>query len=479
MSEKNTRKILENLGELVQENQCESQESEHVFSRRYEDRKAKLLNSVGPETVKYHRYRFSRPAVAAVSLCAAVALAGSVYAAVKLLNTSVDYDADNSQITIANDLNSDTYIPPIEITPKYLPEGYEKWDDGKYSYGGEYGADGISMTDASLTKTEQFQDVSGCEEIPLEQSKLYLISREGYSYPYIALLSFEESGHTVMLYFSQDVSREELLKVCENIEIKEVPEQDPDHTYQAFAYESEMLEVEEVETLDVSVPKESIVSMQEPFRQLGNIGNPEQANIQVTVTNVNVKDKADKSLITENTVYDYEEVTENLGEDGSLPEYTLTADYWNPEEKKIESTTLGTYPVKYVEVEAVMENLGETDEPDVNAQPQYCSLVQDSDGGFKALMFEEDKLDSKEKEWRGCSRYPLNTDHFPFYFDSSAFPGDSHFFNTALKAGEKKTVRYGFAVPEHWLDNLYLAYGSCGEGDDVGTVYVKLDTENN
>lgn len=403
----------------------------------------------------------------------AAALAGSVYAAVKLLDTRVDYDSDKSQVSITNQLSDNSYIPPIEITPRYLPQGYEQWDDGKYSYKGEYGADGISIVDASLTKTEALQDVSGCEEIPLTQAKLYLISREGYDYPYIALLSFEESGHTVMIYFSETVSREELMKVCENIEIREVPEQDPDHTYQAFAYTPEEQEVIAEESV---VSKEHIINMQEPFRQIGDLANPEQTDIQVTVTSVSVGDKADMSLITENTVNDYQEVMDTLSADGSLPDYTLTGEYWDDETKKLNSTTLGTYPVKYVEVEAVMENLGDEDQEDVNAQPQFCSLLEKEDGSFLVMMFEENKLDLKEREWRSCSLYPLNIDHFPFYFDSSAYPGDSHFYNTALKAGEKKTVRYGFAVPEHWLDNLYLAYNLCEQGDEIGTKYVKLET---
>lgn len=461
--------ILENLGEFIQDEQCEYQGTEHVFSERYQNKKERLLNSV----TNKRRLPMGRPVFAAASVALAVVLSGSVYAAVKLLNTTVDFDKDNYQASVSNDMKQDVYIPPIEISAKYLPEGYEEWDEGKYSYQGEYGANGLSIFDASGTKTETFQDVSDYEQQDFSNAKAYILRRDGYDYSRIVFLSFEESGHVVIIYASQDIEDEELWKVCENISITEVPEKDPDRTFKAYSYDP-AAEGEALEMADLHVAEDKILGMQDTFKEIfAYTETGDTAQIQARVTEASVKDKVDLSLINEDTVYEYEKIKSFLGEDGSLPENTVVAECWDEENGRLAQKEVGVYPVKYLEVTMELENTGEEDAADVNVQPQFCNVLMGEDGTYTKVTGEDQKLPAAVENIRGCASYELSVDHLPFYFDSSAFKNSSHFFNTSLKAGEKKTVRVGFAVPEQWLDDLYLVYH---QGSEENEVFVKLDT---
>lgn len=456
---------MANLGEFVQEEQCEYRETEHVFSDRYERRKKKLLNSL--ESPAEKRRKMSRPAAACACLALAAALSGSVYAAVKLLHTEVVYDKENGKATVTKELSDDVYIPPIRITPEYLPDGYEEWEEGKYSYEGEYAATGLSVLDASGTRIENIGDTSNYEKKELDGKTAYIFTREGNSYSHIVLLAYEDTGHTVMMYASEEISMEDLIKICENMKITEAPEEDPDHTFQAYAYEPE----EEMAASEVkNIQENQIAAMGEPFRE--NYTGDSEADIQVTITDMKVSDYVEMDKLNENTTVDYEKITSFLGEDGSLPDYNLTASYWDKEAKAVVDREIGTYPVKYVEVTALMENLSDTDAGDVNVQPQLLCLNETPDGkGYEAKRWEETMADVNE-DYRGSSSYGLESFQFPFYFDSSAYPGDAHFYNTALKAGETRTVHLGFAVPEPQLENLYLAYDADYEGQEK---YVKLE----
>lgn len=465
MSEKKIKQTLENLGEYIQEEQTEYQDTQHEFSANYRRKKEILLDSVEPKK----RFHMSRPAAAVAAILVVAACSVSVYAAVKLLQTKVDFNEEEHHVSVTNEVTDNTYIPPIKITAEYLPEGYEECEVGKYSYQGELGRSGISIIGASATKTDKYEDVSNCEVKELSNAKAYIMNRKGYEYSHIVLLSFEEEGHTVVIYAIDEIPEEELLKVCENITITEVPEEDPDRTFQAYSYDPEA--EEEVLEPDMTVTEDQIVGIQEPFKEeCAYTEDYEEKDVQVTVMGVTVSDRVDVTLLNENTVSAFLDQS-IIGEDGTFPDYKVIAEYWDNEAGELKNKEIGTYPVKYVEVTAELENLSDSDLPDVNVQPQFCNLIEGPDGTYERQYLENDKVTSFGEEFRGCNSYELSTDHFPFYFDSSTFPGDPHFYNTSLSAGEKKTVRMGFAVPEHWMDNLYLGYHMGYEG----SIFVKLD----
>lgn len=456
---------MANLGEFVQEEQCEYREAEHIFSDRYERRKKRLLNSLESPVEK--RWRMSRPAAACACLALAAALSGSVYAAVKLLHTEVAYDKDSGKATVTRELTDDAYIPPIRITPEYLPDGYEEWEEGKYSYEGEYAGTGLSILDVSGTKIEYIRDAGSYETKELDGKTAYIFTREGYEYSHIVFLAYEDTGHTVMIYASQDISMEELIKVCENMAITEVPEEDPDHTFKAYTYDP--LEEEGIDHEAAAVQESSVIHMGESFREI--FTGDSDADIRVTITDMKISDKVDMSKLNENTTSDYEETLEFLGEDGVLPDYTFTASYWDSAEEGLVNKEIGIYPVKYVEVTAVLENLSGTDADDVNVQPQFLNLSKLDDGsGYEVKKWEESMVDMNE-DYRGCSSYKLACDNVAFYFDASAYPGEPHFYNTSLAAGETKTVHMGFAVPEPALKNLCLGY----DRDSDQPKYVRLE----
>ena len=134
----------------------------------------------------------------------------------------IDFDVTENegtdQVKVRVEKDGDGQILPIKITANYLPEGYQEWEEGKYSQGGVFGGSGISITDggwcADWNKTVEYilNDVSDVETLQVGDAQGVLIHREGYDYPYRMDLYYGDSGHVIIVDASQDISREELLK---------------------------------------------------------------------------------------------------------------------------------------------------------------------------------------------------------------------------------------------------------------------------
>lgn len=372
--------LLEKIGQLEEERQYDTCTENHVFTDEYEIKKQRLLNTMEKNQKKEYKVRSFTNVAAALALV--VGLSVTTYAAVKGIQAVISEDKEKNTVTYEVNHEPDDYIPPIEITAGYLPEGYQQWEECKYSPNGEYGTNGISILDAGYLQNYSIGDVSQYEEQQIGDAKAVIIERKGYAYPWDIFLFYEEEGHVIEVMGCDSLSKKEMMKVCEGLTYREAPELDPDRTYQAFSYD-QLRENEEMETVEAeTIPEENIKGLNESILI---------DDINYTVTDIKISDTVNTQMLNNENTDDYDQVMKCIQEDGT---YRLS-----------------------------------------------------------------DQIEGYEKDdnFRGFNSYDIGYE-LPYYFDSSAYVGSTHFFYMSLGAGETKEVHVLYAIPEDMLEQAYVQF---------------------
>ncbi len=398
-------------------------------------------------------------AAAAIVTATILTTSMGVYAAVNLFTVQVtEENGDQVRIQVENSMEGKAY--PIEITAGYLPAGYEESEDGKYSLGGERGRNGLTITDEGWCpnwgQAMEYivSDVSNAETLQFQDAQGVLITHEGYEYPYNMNLYYEESGHIVSVYAAQEVSREELMKVCENLEITEK---------EGSAEETPVFKIPESEEAErIYIGADHIKNVGDIFPSAFNDG------VNLKVTDITIKDTVNTELLNENTTADYGQLQEYL--DGNVfKPYDRYVEEWN--DQKMEQIPLNTVPVKNVEVTMEVTNTTSEAMADVNLQPSAKRYAQQEDGTYT----EDGSIPGYEMQdsFRGSGIYLPAIDGFPYYFDSSAFSQSTHFYNMELQPEETKTVHLWFAVPEDEIGNSYLSFNLNAEQEYLALIKIE------
>lgn len=423
-------------------------EEKHVFSDKYKKNKENMLKSLKKKRCS----RGVAAAAAAVVTTMVLAATVGVYAAVSYFNIKVT-EEDNDQVRIQVEHTSKESEPhPIKITPKYLPDEYAEYQpqSGKYSPGGEWGVDGITIADCGWCATwEEAQDilmvdVSQVERFQFKESQGILTMHKGYAYPYDMMLYHNESGHAIGIFAAENVSKEDLLKVCDNLEVTILKDSDEEVTIlQKPTGEQEIIEMEPQTISDEWVK---------------NIGDSFEIHLsekpgKIKVTDIQIKDTVDTEKLNENTTYDYATVLECL--DGNKPKpFRREVEEWTNEE--LISRPINVVNLKNVEVTLEVGNPSDEEMPEMPIQPFISRYNQQSDG----TLLQDSSISGYEMQenFRGLKRHPLLGDIAPYYFDSSAFTQSTHFYYTALQPQETKTIHIWCLVPEDEINNSYLEF---------------------
>lgn len=434
--------LLEKIGQLEEERQYDICTENHVFTDEYEIKKQRLLNTMEKNQKKEYKIHSFTSVAAALALV--VGLSVTTYAAVKGIQAVISEDKEKNTVTYEVNHEPDDYIPPIEITAGYLPEGYQQWEECKYSPNGEYGANGISILDAGYLQNYSIGDVSQYEEQQIGDAKAVIIERKGYTYPWDIFLFYEEEGHVIEVMGCDSLSKKELMKVCEGLTYREAPELDPDRTYQAFSYD-QLRENEEMETVEAeTIPGGNIKGLNESILI---------DDINYTVTDIKISDTVNTQLLNNENTDDYDQVMKCIQKDGTFAPLTRTVTEWNGEE--LQTRDLGTVPMKNVEVTVQVENQSEEDNDDVAMTPIWYTLQKQENGSYH--LSEQIEGYEKDDNFRGFNCYSVGYE-LPYYFDSSAYVGSTHFFYMSLGAGETKEVHVLYAIPEDMLEQAYVQF---------------------
>lgn len=145
---------MKKLGQEIEDEQFGQEEQTHDFSEDYQNRKQSLLSLI--ETKKENKVIFHNGGMkkflqAAAAVILVVGISFTAYAMTKN-RKAIRVEIKEGIQTILIKVERKKECTDVIAVPGYLPEGYEIWDEekekyslGKYSFGGVWGANGITI----------------------------------------------------------------------------------------------------------------------------------------------------------------------------------------------------------------------------------------------------------------------------------------------------------------------------------------------
>ena len=163
--EKKLDQIMEKLGQEIEEEQFWKEEQIHDFSKDYQNKKQRLFSLAETnreKKVMFHNCVIRRILQAAAAVIIVVGISFTVYAMTKN-GEAIQVEIEEGAQTIFVEVERKKECADVIAVPEYLPEGYEVWDEekekyslGKYSFGGVWGANGITILVDEWMEKEQF-----------------------------------------------------------------------------------------------------------------------------------------------------------------------------------------------------------------------------------------------------------------------------------------------------------------------------------
>lgn len=233
MKQEKLDQIMKKLGQEIEDEQFGQEEQTHDFSEDYQNRKQSLLSLI--ETKKENKVIFHNGGMkkflqAAAAVILVVGISFTAYAMTKN-RKAIRVEIKEGIQTILIKVERKKECTDVIAVPGYLPEGYEIWDEekekyslGKYSFGGVWGANGITI---------QVNDWMEKEKIPYENCEIWKDGRvknllidggEEAEYRWNLMQFYEEEGYVVEMFAASFIPKEEVLEIGKQIKIYEKDE---------------------------------------------------------------------------------------------------------------------------------------------------------------------------------------------------------------------------------------------------------------
>lgn len=359
----------------------------------------------------------------------------------------------------------------VTVTPGYIPEGYQEFEEGKYDKDGQH-KNGISICGINaawlsrqpdILQTEKLKDL---EKTTLNHMEAHVLTldwdteREAHGFNKRIYLFNQEEGYVVIVYGGDDISQNELKKVADNLDIQ------VDQTHaQAYASQEEMKkeqaaqeewEASQAEARARGASAEQVKLPGEAFCWDG------QEKVQTTVESVKLVD----SLAGYDQAYiaDFEGLSYWAKEDGSLKSYErLTFD--SDTQKEVSREEVGQ---KLLEVKVKAENPTDEVIEYWAGAGQLCRMEQQEDGVY---MYPDTWTEALDLE-HGL----FQIERYPVYFDQAQHTGGDRdaFFYRDLQPGETLEFTLLYLVDEDMTDSMYLNYNVSGDVSEDFFVDVRV-----
>ena len=233
MKQEKLDQIMKKLGQEIEDEQFGQEEQTHDFSKDYQNRKHSLLSleeTKKEKKVIFHNGGMKKFLQAAAAVILVVGISFTAYAMTKN-RKAIRVEIKEGIQTILIKVERKKECTDVIAVPGYLPEGYEIWDEekekyslGKYSFGGVWGANGITI---------QVNDWMEKEKIPYENCEIWKDGRvknllidggEEAEYRWNLMQFYEEEGYVVEMFAASFIPKEEVLEIGKQIKIYEKDE---------------------------------------------------------------------------------------------------------------------------------------------------------------------------------------------------------------------------------------------------------------
>lgn len=225
MKQEKLDQMLAALGQEIEEEQLSKGAEKHDFSEKYQHKKQELLSLAEQQNKKktvFCNRIIKRILQTAAVLIIVSGISFTAYATAKN-NRAIQVEIKEQNIIkkLSIEVKRKKESEEIVAVPEYLPDGYEEWDVGRYSLGGVWAADGISIAESNGMEEEELP-YEAYEIWKTGNTKNLLVDKgEGNGYRWNMLLFDEKKGHIVQIFAAHFIPKEEVLKIGKHIKIYE------------------------------------------------------------------------------------------------------------------------------------------------------------------------------------------------------------------------------------------------------------------
>jgi len=435
----------------------------HNFSKKYESEKMKMIkkvNGIDPIPMPNRKCKGmtrKKTIVLIAAITATLALSitaygiskGIIFTTIKNEETGITTVEAQSEVPIEG-------IPLINITPGYLPKGYEQYkgDPSKYFLNGDASAGGGEIIIYQTDYVYQSPEYRSIEETTIGGVKA-LIGTYANGDSNIDLY-YDGDGQIIRVGGLNGISLEELKKVAENIKYEVVSGE----SLQLYAPEvKETNEEDDDVYIAPAVPADHVFNL---GKELSYERLPDE-DLTFTVNKVEIMDKLPE--VNQNYFCDYGKYLEAINEDGTLKDYERSVSI-KQEDNEIKRVT-ETAGRKFAYVTLTLRNPSDKELKDIGVYPRIEYRTKASDGTLKA--FPDDRRGGNE----------IAGSKEPIYFDQSDYSG-THFFYCDFEPNEAKEVHLIYLLDDDHLDDAYFTQrGMSISGNENGLTnifgsYVKI-----
>lgn len=217
MKQEKLDQMLAALGQEIEEEQLSKGAEKHDFSEKYQHKKQELLSLAEQQNKKKTVFRnriIKRILQTAAVLIIVSGISFTAYATAKN-NRAIQVEIKEQNIIkkLSIEVKRKKESEEIVAVPEYLPDGYEEWDVGRYSLGGVWAADGISIAESNGMEEEELP-YEAYEIWKTGNTKNLLVDKgEGNGYRWNMMLFDEKKGHIVQIFAAHFIPKEEVLKL--------------------------------------------------------------------------------------------------------------------------------------------------------------------------------------------------------------------------------------------------------------------------
>lgn len=368
----------------------------------------------------------------------------------------------------ASDMEGETLsIPNVRVEVGYLPEGMVKTERGKYSFEDARGQGGVTMTFYRMdTGDDKFEaehgDVLSGEEftaggyqgVYLEYPRLY---QDEISFNQRIYVAFTDVHYVMEMYAASDVSREDALKIAQNVKLIPTDDTQDENFVNAWNWSSRKEDSDKK-----SAPGEGCETITAVAKEKMN--NTHAVGESFPINDEGLTAKVSELKITDDlSLLDAALVDEDLRNetDGSGKLRPAVISYMKKGDMDSLSREVKSREIPQKLVFAAVEytNTGREEMTDVLFFGSLARIREE--GGQMRIIAEEEPAPGDE--WETALNQGLSDSREMIYYDVHGGERGNNYIES-IGPGETVTVHMAWVVTQEELDTLYLTLDTSGGG---------------
>lgn len=361
--------------------------------------------------------------------------------------------------------NTSIVIPDVKMEASYLPEGMVETGTGRYSFsdakdkGGvtitfyrmDTGDDAFEVKHGDVVSSEEFT-AGGYQGIYQEYSKLY---QDEITFNQRIYVAYTDVHYVMEMYVASDVSKEEALKIAENIKL--IPTDSTDDKLVIASDWSSYQEGADKEAEGYECKTITSVAKKE-FKNIYAVGDSFLVNEEGLSANVSEVKISDGIQLLD-AAYVEEELKKEVDDNQKLRPATIQ--YIKDGDTDALSQEIHSREVAQKLVYATVEytNTSEKEMTDVlifGALPR----IREVDGQMQIVEEEQPKA---KDQWNRVVNQGLSDMREMIYYDVRGGERENNYLKN-IQPGETKVVHMAWVVTEEELSDLYISLNTSSGG---------------